>query len=200
MNEYVDRLQAKLSAEKLGPVEVREGILESYVVTNQKARGAGLSEIAIDAEDAEVLERVSKMMRDLLTERGGKFDAPTLSELRSVRHTMDLMLRFSEFPPEITEPHDMICEILLERASDARVIEGVVQPQLLDEPVEPIAEPFAVPPVDAPPVPESMPATAPSSFPSLPSSPPPPQSRPHRSPLPKVPLPLLFPQSSRRTC
>jgi outer membrane biosynthesis protein TonB len=195
VNEYVDRLQAKLSAEKLGPVEVREGILESYVVTNQKARSAGLSEIAIDAEDAEVLERVGKMMRDLLTERGGKFDAPTLSELRSVRHTMDLMLRFSEFPPEITEPHDMICEILLERASDARVIEGVVQPQSIDEPVEPIAEPVAVPPVEAPPVPESTPAPAPSSFPSPP--PPPPQPSVEAAPLPIAESPFAASLSAK---
>lgn len=123
MSDYIDSLQARLAAERLSPIQAREGILESYVVTNRKAARVGIGDVAIEAEDAEVQRQLSRMMSDLFAERGGDFQAPSVSELRSIRHTMDLKLRFTELPPEISETHDMVCEILLEKAG-ASVFEG----------------------------------------------------------------------------
>jgi len=119
VSDYVDSLQARLAAQRLSPVQAREGILESYVITNHKAAKAGLGDVAIDAGDEEVLAKLSRMMSDLFAERGGDFQAPSVSELRSIRHTMDLKLRFTELPPEISETHDMVCEILLEKAGES---------------------------------------------------------------------------------
>jgi len=119
VSDYLDSLQARLAAERLSLLQARDGILESYVITNHKAAKAGLGDVAIEAEDAEVLAKVRRMMNDLFAERGGDFQTPSISELRSIRHTMDLKLRFTELPPEISETHDMVCEILLEKAGES---------------------------------------------------------------------------------
>ncbi len=134
MSDYVDSLQARLAAKRLSPVQAREGILESYVVTNRKAARVGIGDVAIEAEDAEVLAKVSRMMSDLFAERGGDFQTPSVSELRSIRHTMDLKLRFTELPPEISETHDMVCEILLEKAGASVFEEGAeAQPVQIED-------------------------------------------------------------------
>lgn len=134
MSDYVDSLQARLAAQRLSPVQARDGILESYVITKHKAAKAGLGDVAIDAEDEEVLAKVRKMMSDLFAERGGDFQTPSVSELRSIRHTMDLKLRFTELPPEISETHDMVCEILLEKAGASVFEEGAeAQPVQIED-------------------------------------------------------------------
>ncbi|MQY70688.1 hypothetical protein GH141_01985, partial [bacterium] len=134
MSDYVDSLQARLAAERLSPIQAREGILESYVVTNRKAARVGIGDVAIEAEDAEVLRQLSRMMSDLFAERGGDFQTPSVSELRSIRHTMDLKLRFTELPPEISETHDMVCEILLEKAGASVFEEGAeAQPVQIED-------------------------------------------------------------------
>lgn len=138
--DYVDSLQMRLSALRLSVLDAREGILESYVVTNRKAAKAGLTEIAVDAEDNEVLEQLRNIMSDLFAERGGNFESPSVRELRSIRHTMDLRLRFNELPPEISETHDMVCEILLEKTGEPKGVEGIVEPQPVEEPLEPVKE------------------------------------------------------------
>lgn len=134
MSDYIDSLQARLAAERLSPIQAREGILESYVVTNRKAARVGLGDVAIEAEDAEVQRQLSRMMSDLFAERGGDFQTPSVSELRSIRHTMDLKLRFTELPPEISETHDMVCEILLEKAGASVFEEGAeAQPVQIED-------------------------------------------------------------------
>ena len=134
MSDYLDSLQARLAAQRLSPIQAREGILESYVITNRKAARVGIGDVAIEAEDAEVQRQLSRMMSDLFAERGGDFQAPSVSELRSIRHTMDLKLRFTELPPEISETHDMVCEILLEKAGASVFEEGAeAQPVQIED-------------------------------------------------------------------
>lgn len=135
MTDFIQSLQQKVEAETLDVISARDGILESFVVSNRTALGMGLFDISINAPDEEVYNQVRGIMRELLAERGGSFDTPSVSELRSVRHTIDLKLRFSELPPEIADNHDVICEAFLNKATHAPGEEGIVRPQPLDEPL-----------------------------------------------------------------
>lgn len=115
MSDFMHRLNDKLIKEKLSSSDARDGILESYVVSNIKILSLGRKDLGFDAHDEEVYSRMLDMMRSLFIERGSNFNKPTASELRSVRHTMDLKLRFEELPYEIRETHDLVCEMLLEK-------------------------------------------------------------------------------------
>lgn len=134
MKDFLYSLQEKLEADRVTPLMARDGILESYVITNRKALAAGAERSVLDLSDEEVLGRMSEMMRELFQERGADFDNPTVSELRSIRHTMDLKLRITDLPLDVNEMHDIVCEMLLARTEES-FEEGIVQPQRLDEPL-----------------------------------------------------------------
>lgn len=161
MKEFLHSLQEKLEADRVTPVMARDGILESYTLTNRKALEAGVDTGVIDLSDEEVLEQMKKMMRDLFQERGADFDKPTVSELRSIRHTMDLKLRFAVLPLDASEMHDIVCEMLLARTEES-FEEGIVQPQRLDEPFKEFTPPAPESTLDVTqPAPEKEPEASP---------------------------------------
>jgi hypothetical protein len=128
VSDYMLSLNEKLLKEKLAPLDARDGILESYVVSNRKVAALGYKELALIAQDEEVRSRMFEMMRSLFAERGAEIDKPNVSELRSVRHTMDLKLRFEDYPYEIRETHDLICEMLLDKVDESAATKEGVAP------------------------------------------------------------------------
>ncbi len=128
MSDYMLSLNEKLLKDKLAPLDARNGILESYVVSNRKAAALGLKELALIAQDEEAHSRMFEMMRSLFAERGADIEKPNVSELRSVRHTMDLKLRFEDYPYEIRETHDLICEMLLDKVDETAEIHEHTEP------------------------------------------------------------------------
>ena len=132
MSEYFTRLEERLAALRISANDARDGLLESYVVANRKAIEAGLADLALEASDDVVYKKLYEVMSELLAERGGDIGAPTVRDLRSVRHTMDLKLRHIELPPEISQMHEIACETILEKAVDGEA--GTSAPA--KEPVE----------------------------------------------------------------
>jgi len=170
VSDFLQRIQNKLDSAEISVGDVRDGIIESYVVSNRQALQEGLTNIAIDASDEEVFEKISEMMRGLFKERGADFDAPTPRDLRSIRHTMDLKLRFNELPMNISETHEVICEMLLEKIS-APILDELSPPSMpsgFSELTKLPDSPPSNPPPGPPPTP---PPTSPSaSFPVASSS------------------------------
>ncbi|MBN2379444.1 hypothetical protein JXM67_06540 [candidate division WOR-3 bacterium] len=118
MSEYFKRLEERLAASRITVEDARDGLLESYVVANRKALDVGLTDLALDASDEAVYKKLYEVMGELLAERGADIERPSVRDLRSVRHTMDLKLRHIEFPPEISQMHEIASETLLEKAVD----------------------------------------------------------------------------------
>jgi len=164
VSDYVQRLEERLGAERLSVEEIRDGILESYVIANRKALNAGLGDKAFDAPDEEVLAKIREMMAALFEERGGSIENPTVRDLRSIRYTLDLKLRLAEWPPEITETHDAVSEMLLQKAGETPREEGIVTPQSLHAPLEEVADGPAAQPRPAAPEPSVETSAAQEEF------------------------------------
>jgi len=110
-------LNARLQKNNLSLLEARDGLLESFCLTNRTVMENGKAVVRHDSKVCELDRMTAALVKATFREIGADYHMPTLENLFKVRETLEGKLKFGERPFEICRRHQATCQQLLEKAS-----------------------------------------------------------------------------------
>jgi hypothetical protein len=110
-------LTARLHKNNLSILEARDGLVESFCLTNRTVMEAGKPVVRHDPKACELDRMTAALVKSTFREVGGDFHMPTLENLYKVKDKLETKLKFNERPDEICRRHQATCQQLLEKAS-----------------------------------------------------------------------------------
>ena len=116
MREYVDRLQAILAKSELTPVEVKDGIVSTYVLISSINQTEGDSDVGLKQDAEGLFSHIDGFMGAVFWERGYDIDNPTLEQVAETKVMMDGMTQIYAMPENIQSAFNDIYKYLSNKA------------------------------------------------------------------------------------
>lgn len=110
-------LNARLRKTNLSVIEARDGLLESFCLTNRTVLENGKPVVHHDTKACELDRMTEALAKATFREVGADYHMPTLENLFKVKDTLETKLKFEERPSEVYRRHQAACQQLLEKAS-----------------------------------------------------------------------------------
>ena len=110
-------LNARLRKTNLSMLEARDGLVESFCLTNRSILESGKTIVKHDQKACELDRMTEALAKATFREVGGDYHMPTLENLYKVKDTLEAKLKLSSRPQEIYRRHQAACQQLLEKAS-----------------------------------------------------------------------------------
>ncbi|HXF48562.1 MAG TPA: hypothetical protein VNL73_03925 [Verrucomicrobiae bacterium] len=110
-------LNARLRKTNLTVFEARDGLVESFCLTNRTILDSGKITVKHDQKSCELDRMTEALAKATFREVGGDYHMPTLENLYKVKDTLEAKLKLAARPQEIYRRHQTACQQLLEKAS-----------------------------------------------------------------------------------
>lgn len=110
-------LNARLRKTNLTVFEARDGLVESFCLTNRTILDSGKITVKHDQKSCELDRMTEALAKTTFREVGGDYHMPTLENLYKVKDTLENKLKLNARPQEIYRRHQAACQQLLEKAS-----------------------------------------------------------------------------------
>ncbi len=110
-------LNARLRKTNLTVFEARDGLVESFCLTNRTVIDGGKTVVRHDPKACELDRMTEALAKATFRETGGDYHLPTLENLYKVKDILEAKLKFNARPQEIYRRHQTACQQLLEKAS-----------------------------------------------------------------------------------
>ena len=110
-------LNARLRKTNLTVFEARDGLVESFCLTNRTVLDSGKITVKHDQKSCELDRMTEALAKATFREVGGDYHMPTLENLYKVKDTLENKLKLIARPQEIYRRHQTACQQLLEKAS-----------------------------------------------------------------------------------
>ena len=110
-------LSARLRKTNLTVFEARDGLVESFCLTNRTILDSGKITVKHDQKSCELDRMTEALAKTTFREVGGDYHMPTLENLYKVKDTLENKLKLNARPQEIYRRHQAACQQLLEKAS-----------------------------------------------------------------------------------
>lgn len=110
-------LNARLRKTNLSMLEARDGLVESFCLTNRSILESGKTIVKHDQKACELDRMTEALAKATFREVGGDYHLPTLENLYKVKDTLEAKLKLNARPQEVYRRHQAACQQLLEKAS-----------------------------------------------------------------------------------
>ncbi len=110
-------LNARLRKTNLSVLEARDGLVESFCLTNRTVLESGKPIVKHDQKACELDRMTEALVKATFREGGGDYHMPTLENLYKFKDMLEDKLKLNSRPPEIYRRHQSACQQLLEKAS-----------------------------------------------------------------------------------
>ncbi len=110
-------LNARLRKTNLSVLEARDGLVESFCLTNRTVLDGSKLIVKHDQTACELDRMTEALAKSTFREVGGDYHMPTLENLHKVKDTLEIKLKLNSRPQEIYRRHQAACQQLLEKAS-----------------------------------------------------------------------------------
>lgn len=110
-------LNARLRKTNLTVLEARDGLVESFCLTNRTVLDGGKITVKHDQKSCELDRMTEALAKAAFREVGGDYHMPTLENLYKVKDTLEAKLKLAARPQEVYRRHQTACQQLLEKAS-----------------------------------------------------------------------------------
>lgn len=110
-------LNARLRKTNLSVLEARDGLVESFCLTNRTVLESGKTIVKHDQKACELDRMTEALAKTTFREAGGDYHMPTLENLYKVKDILEAKLKLNSRPQEIYRRHQAACQQLLEKAS-----------------------------------------------------------------------------------
>jgi hypothetical protein len=110
-------LNARLRKTNLTVLEARDGLVESFCLTNRTVLDGGKITVKHDQKSCELDRMTEALAKSAFREAGGDYHMPTLENLHKVKDMLEAKLKLNARPQEVYRRHQTACQQLLEKAS-----------------------------------------------------------------------------------
>ena len=110
-------LNARLRKTNLTVLEARDGLVESFCLTNRTVVESNKLTVKHDQKACELDRMTEALAKAAFREAGGDYHLPTLEGLYRVKDMLEAKLKLNSRPQEIYRRHQAACQQLLEKAS-----------------------------------------------------------------------------------
>ena len=110
-------LNARLRKPNLSVLEARDGLVESFCLTNRTVLESNKLIVKHDQKACELDRMTEALAKATFREAGGDYHLPTLENLYKVKDMLEAKLKLAARPQEIYRRHHSACQQLLEKAS-----------------------------------------------------------------------------------
>lgn len=110
-------LNARLRKTNLSVLEARDGLVESFCLTNRTILESGKPIVKHDPKACEMDRMTEALAKATFREIGADYHVPTLESLHKIKELLEEKMKLNARPPEIYRRHQAACQQLLEKAS-----------------------------------------------------------------------------------
>ncbi len=110
-------LNARLRKTHLSVMEARDGLVESFCLTNRTLFESGKTTVRHDPKACELDRMTVALAKATFREIGADYHMPTLESLHKIKDMLEAKLKVSSRPAEVYRRHQATCQQLLEKAS-----------------------------------------------------------------------------------